>query len=491
MIWLFLTSGLFLGWSLGANDAANIFGTAVSTRMLKFKVAATIAAIFIVLGAYFDGEGASHTLGILGDVNAIAGSFTVALAAALTVFLLIKRGLPVSVSQAIVGSIIGWNIYTSSPTDLKTLSSLLISWLLNPLLSGIFAYLIYMLLRYLISKSKIHLLELDFYTRAALIVAAAFGSYSLGANNVSKVVGVFVSSAPFIDINVFNIFTLSASQQLYLLGAASMSIGVLTYSHKTISTVGNRIFKLTPVSSFAAILSASFVLFLFSSTGLSKFMVSIGLFSFPLAPVSITQSMIGAIIGIGFAKAGRYINYKLLGEIAIGWVVTPISAGIICLVSLFIFQNVFQFAVYNPIKFEVTNGVISEIQKQGMNSKSLENLINKTYDNQSEFRKALSNQGIEDQQDVFKIFSSAKIERYIIDSNFAKEKLNPGLFTTDQINAVKLLHGKTFSHKWQIVNRLNESCDCWIKLENISYNEPYNKELDDKYSIIFSVFKIQ
>ena len=135
--------------------------------------------------------------------------------------------------------------------------------------------------------------------------------------------------------------------------------------------------------------------------------------------------------------------------------------------------------------------MISEIQKQGMNSKSLENLINKTYDNQSEFRKALSNQGIEDQQDVFKIFSSAKIERYIIDSNFAKEKLNPGLFTTDQINAVKLLHGKTFSHKWQIVNRLNESCDCWIKLENISYNEPYNKELDDKYSIIFSVFKIQ
>jgi Phosphate/sulphate permeases len=94
MIWFFLTSGLFLGWSLGANDSANIIGTAVSTRMLKFKVAASICGFFIIAGAIIDGGGATHTLGSLGDVNAIAGSFTVAFAAATAVFLLIRRGLP-------------------------------------------------------------------------------------------------------------------------------------------------------------------------------------------------------------------------------------------------------------------------------------------------------------------------------------------------------------------------------------------------------------
>ena len=51
----FLSSGLFLGWSLGANDASNIFGTAVGTKMLRFGFAATIASVFIVLGSVISG----------------------------------------------------------------------------------------------------------------------------------------------------------------------------------------------------------------------------------------------------------------------------------------------------------------------------------------------------------------------------------------------------------------------------------------------------
>ena len=48
---VFLSSGLFLGWSLGSNDAANIFGTAVGSRMIRFGTAAAICAVFCVLGA--------------------------------------------------------------------------------------------------------------------------------------------------------------------------------------------------------------------------------------------------------------------------------------------------------------------------------------------------------------------------------------------------------------------------------------------------------
>lgn len=70
---IFLSSGLFLGWSLGANDAANIFGTAVGTKMVRFRTAAVIASVFVMLGAVFSGGGASTTLVELGAVNAIAG----------------------------------------------------------------------------------------------------------------------------------------------------------------------------------------------------------------------------------------------------------------------------------------------------------------------------------------------------------------------------------------------------------------------------------
>ena len=121
MVLLFLSSGLFLGWSLGANDAANVFGSAVGSRMVRFKKAAIIAGIFVILGAVFQGAGASHTLGKLGAVDAIAGSFTVALAAALTVFWMTRLKVPVSTSQAIVGAIIGWNLYTGNVTDTTSL----------------------------------------------------------------------------------------------------------------------------------------------------------------------------------------------------------------------------------------------------------------------------------------------------------------------------------------------------------------------------------
>ena len=77
---LFLTSGLFLGWSLGANDAANVFGTAVGTRMIRFSTAAALCSVFVVIGAVAGGAGAAHTLGRLGAVNSLPGSFMAAFA---------------------------------------------------------------------------------------------------------------------------------------------------------------------------------------------------------------------------------------------------------------------------------------------------------------------------------------------------------------------------------------------------------------------------
>ena len=58
----FLSSGLFLGWSLGANDAANVFGTAVGSRMIRFSTAAMICGIFVILGAVMSGSGAARQI---------------------------------------------------------------------------------------------------------------------------------------------------------------------------------------------------------------------------------------------------------------------------------------------------------------------------------------------------------------------------------------------------------------------------------------------
>ncbi len=142
MILFFLTSGLFLGWSLGANDASNVFGSAVGSKMVSFRKAAIIASIFVILGAVIQGTGAAHTLGKLGAVNAIGGSFTLALAAAVTVYVMTKFSLPVSTTQAIVGAIIGWNLFTGNSTDSAPYPRFVITWVSGPVLGAIFAILL-------------------------------------------------------------------------------------------------------------------------------------------------------------------------------------------------------------------------------------------------------------------------------------------------------------------------------------------------------------
>jgi PiT family inorganic phosphate transporter len=214
---IFLSSGLFLGWSLGANDASNVFGTAVGSRMIRFSTAATICSSFIIIGAVTAGAGAAHGLGKLGAVNALAGSFTVALAAAITVLWMTKLGLPVSTSQAVVGAIIGWNLFSESPTNTNDLTKIIGTWITCPILAALFAAVLYKLVVIFISITKPHLLSLDRNVRIGLILVGAFGSYALGANNIGNVMGVFVPSVPFKDIKVANFVNISAVEQLFFL----------------------------------------------------------------------------------------------------------------------------------------------------------------------------------------------------------------------------------------------------------------------------------
>ncbi len=347
MIWFFLLSGIFLGWSLGANDAANVFGTAVGSKMVRFRAAAIIASLCVVLGSVFEGGGATRTLGQLGAVNAMAGSFTVALAAALTVAGMTRWRLPVSTSQAIVGAILGWNLFTGSPTDHRPLLKIVGTWVFCPVLAGALAMVLYHLLRMLIRKARFHLLELDAWTRAALIGVGAFGAYSLGANNIANVVGVFVHASPFPPLHVGPLFVTGA-QQLFFLGGLSVAVGIFTYSRRVMSTVGHDLFKLTPLMALVVVLAHSLVLYVFASSRLQVGLTDFGLPAFPLVPVSSSQAVIGALLGIGLLRGGRNVNFSLLGRIAFGWVSTPLVAALIAFVALFFVQNVFEREVVRP-----------------------------------------------------------------------------------------------------------------------------------------------
>ena len=370
MFLFFISSGLFLGWTLGANDASNVFGSAVGSKMIRFKQAAIIASIFVVLGAVLQGAGGSDTLGKLGSVDALGGAFTVALAAGLSVLWMTKSKLPVSTSQAIVGAIIGWNFFTGNPTDMNSLTKIVTTWISGPILGGIFAVLLFLLLQFILRKSKIHLIKLDAYIKYALLIVGAFGSFSLGANNIANVVGVFIPSAPNITLD-FGFFTLDGTQLLFLGGGLSIAVGIITYSKKVMMTVGNSLMKLNAETAIIVVLAHSLVLFVFSSQSLSDLFVRIGLPAIPLVPVSSSQAIVGAIIGIGILKGGRNIQVKVIGKIAMGWLVTPIIAGLIAFFALFFMSNVFNLKVSsNPSKFVKGDIVVTDDTKVSIDKKA-------------------------------------------------------------------------------------------------------------------------
>ena len=340
-ILVFLLGGLFLGWSLGANDAANVFGTAVGTRMIRFKTAAIVCGIFVILGAVISGAGTTETLGKLGSISALPGAFATCVAAGLAVYFMTKFGLPVSTTQAIVGAIVGWNIYTGSPTNIQILITIIGTWVLCPIITGLIAIFLFIITKKILLHSTLHILRLDAYTRLALLLAGAFGAYSLGANNIANVMGVFVPISPFTEINIMNIFYLSSSGQLFLLGGIAIAVGVITYSKKVMLTVGNDLLRLSPTSAFIVVISHSIVLFVFASQGISNFLNSIDLPSIPLVPVSSSQAIIGAIIGIGILKGGKEVQWRIASRIALGWVILPVIAAIIAFVILFVMQSIF------------------------------------------------------------------------------------------------------------------------------------------------------
>lgn len=343
-LFVYLSSGLFLGWSLGANDAANIFGTAVGTRMVRFATAAFVSSTFVILGAVISGAGASQTLGELGAIGTLPGAFMAALAAALSVYLMTQRGLPVSTSQAIVGGIIGWNLFMGQPTDPAVVSKFAFAWVASPIMAGLMAAALFLLARALLRRSRIHLLWLDQYTRLGLILVGAFGAYSLGANNIANVMGVFVGVAPFRDLQL-GPFVLSSAQQLFLLGGIAIAVGIYTYSERVMMTVGKDIVRLSPVAALVVVLAQSLVLFLFASQSLAAWLVAHHLPALPLVPVSSSQAVVGGVIGLGLITPGDRVRWNVVKGIVIGWLLTPTVAALISVVGMYVLQNVFDLPV--------------------------------------------------------------------------------------------------------------------------------------------------
>ena len=484
---IFLTSGLFLGWSLGANDAANVFGTAVGSRMVRFTTAALICGVFVVLGAFVSGTGAAQTLGKLGAVNALGGSFMAALAAGLTVLWMTKLGLPVSTSQAIIGSIIGWNLFSDSYTDISSLLKILSTWIICPLLSAVIAALLFTLAKIFVRKIGVGLIRMDGYTRLALILAGAFGAYSLGANNIANVMGVFVPVAPFPDLQFGQDFSVSSAQQLFLVGGLAIAVGVFTYSKRVMMTVGSELMTLTPLAAWVAVMSHSIVLFLFASERLEQLLANMSLPTIPLVPVSSSQAVVGAVIGIGMLQGGREIQWPRIYGIVRGWAITPMISCLLCFVGLYFLQNVFQQEVQRESNYLLSTRVLEKFQKEGIETTGLNQLSDSTFSSSAELVRAVSSIVPLSSQQGLKVVEFSLQKSLLITQEKIASMDKKGL-SSIQLDALNQLQGQTFNFPWQLGDSLAEISSEWEVRGGGLKNKLHDRKIKQKLAYLYRNF---
>ena len=485
---IFLSSGLFLGWSLGANDAANVFGTAVGSRMIRFTTAAIICGIFVILGAYVSGTGAAQTLGKLGAVNAIGGSFMAALAAGLTVYWMTKLGLPVSTSQAIIGSIIGWNLFSDSYTDISSLLKILSTWIICPLLSAVIAAFLFSVAKIFVRKMGIGLIRFDGYTRLALILAGAFGAYSLGANNIANVMGVFVPVAPFPDMLFGQGFSISSAQQLFLVGGLAIAVGVFTYSKRVMMTVGSELMRLTPLAAWVAVMSHSIVLFLFASERLEQLLAKMSLPTIPLVPVSSSQAVVGAVIGIGMLQGGREIHWPRVYSIVKGWVITPLISCLLCFVGLYFLQNVFQQTVQRDSNYTLSASVIEKLQKEGIQTEGLHELTGTVFQTSAEVVRAVKDKVSLSSKQGLKVVEYSLQKSLIVTAEKIADLETNGL-SSAQLDALSKLAGQTYNYPWQLGDALAEISPEWIMLGGGLKDKLHDRDIKQKLAYLYRKFQ--
>ncbi len=324
-----ILAGFYVGWNIGANDAANCIGTTVGARIVSFRQAALLMGIFVILGGVLQGHHVMKTVGkgivittaedyetkngeappadfrtrFPGERLPDLAVFVALLSAGIFVTVATFSSVPVSTSQAIVGGVagVGFGVVGAQSTYFKlgVLAKILGCWIICPVLTMILAYGVYSLLGLLMRSLRgaywSNILGL------LVLASACYVSYSLGANDVGNAIGPLLNKFP------------GQGVYLALLGGVAMAVGALTFGGRVTDTVGKSITPLDYGGALAAQLSAAFGVHVFSVLGI---------------PVSTSQAIVGAVIGVGLTKGAQAVSRKKIGTIVVGWVVTPCCAAV-------------------------------------------------------------------------------------------------------------------------------------------------------------------
>ena len=313
MIFTVIGLALLFDFINGFHDTANAIATSVSTRALHPSHAIIMAAVLNFAGAMYS-TGVAKTIGadIVKSAQHVDEHIIIAalIGAVLWNILTWWLALPSSSSHALVGGIIGAVLISVGPDGLNFygIGKIVLSLILSPLIAIITGCLVMTLLFCVFGRFSPSAVNGKF--KKMQILSAAMMAFSHGSNDAQKSMGIITLA--LLAGGYIEVFEVPTSVKL--LAATAMACGTAVGGWRIIKTIGGKIFKLEPISGFAADLNSSIVIF--SATLLHL-------------PVSTTHVVSGSIMGVGTAKRLSAVRWGVAQQMVAAWVMTIPSTAVI------------------------------------------------------------------------------------------------------------------------------------------------------------------
>jgi PiT family inorganic phosphate transporter len=307
---LLVALALIFDFLNGFRDSASIVATMIASRALSGRQALFITALAEFAGPFLFGVAVATTLG--GEL--LSGSLLnlsvtcAALVAAIALSVITWRlGIPSSSSHALVGGLIGAALVDNgwSAIKLTGLSKVLLALAISPPVGLIMGYLVMKLVLFLARGATPRINQ---YFKRSQIITALTLAFSYGANDGQKTMGVVTLG--LVTAGMLPAFKIPL--WVIVMQASAIALGTVTGSWRIIRTLGGRFYKVRPVHGFTTQIASASVILGAAALG---------------GPVSSTQVISSALIGVGSAERVSKVRWGVARQIVLAWLATiPFAA---------------------------------------------------------------------------------------------------------------------------------------------------------------------
>lgn len=313
-IQIYIVIGLSLVFDFlnGVHDSSNIVATMIASRAFRPNTALGLTALANFFGPFLFGVAVATTIGEeVAQSSALNLEVIIACLFGAIVWNVLTwvLGIPSSSSHALIGGMLG-AVLAGAGTDaikLHGLEKVIIALVTSPILGFAFGFLFTRLI-YFLARDASNGIN-DFFKRGQLVTALGM-AFSHGTNDAQKTMGIITLS--LLIGGYINSFVVP--MWVVMLSAGAIALGTALGGWKLIRTLGGRFFKIRPIHSFSTQMTSAFVILGASFLGL---------------PVSTSQVVSSAIIGVGSSESLGKVRWSVAEEIITAWIITIPASGLI------------------------------------------------------------------------------------------------------------------------------------------------------------------